>query len=234
MASLTGQVIDNTKDLNNRFNRRGATIVSVNGQEFFSRGNTEHNLWITLDNDLEFTSMMKFKLVVGTGRVSGGGGVDTGDNMFPELQAWMNKYPIGSVVDIDGYYGAQCWDYADAFWMQQVGRMLITRPGGNGNACDCWRVSLDVNSVGFVPITSWSALLPGDWAFWDCDASRPNGHVAMCVSGRDNNNQYLFRGQNQGGTPVAAGGAAVSDTVIGVNGFLGALRYKPWVKDLIA
>lgn len=228
MSDVTSQVIDNTKDLRRNFNGRGTSVVNINGQEFYSRTAGEHNFWLTLDNDMEFVSAMKFKLVIGTGRFSGGGGVDTGENLFPELQAWLDKYPVGSVVDTDGFYGAQCWDYANAFWKQQVGRTLVTKPGGNGKACQCWTISLDANSVGFTIIRNWSSLRPGDWVFWDCDSTRPDGHVAMCVSSMDSNGQYSFYGQNQGGTPVAAGGAAVSVAKFSVSGFLGGLRYKGW------
>lgn len=232
MSDLTSQVVENSKNLNRNFNRRGASTVVINGQEFYSRGKGEHNFWLTLDNDMEFVSSMKFKLVCGSGRSGGGGGggasgVVHGTNTYKSYREFMDKYPPGTYVDVDGAYGAQCWDYADAFWLAQVNRTLVTKPGG-GSACDCWNYSLDANKVGFTVIGNWADLKPGDWAFWDCDATRADGHVAMCTGPRNGDNTYPFYGQNQGGLPVASGGRAVSQANIGPAGFLGALRYNGW------
>lgn len=141
------------------------------------------------------------------------------------------------VINLTGdhlYYGDNlkhhnCWDYADAFWVGQVNRTLQTRPGGNGNACDCWNISLDANKVGFIVINNWSDLKPGDWAFWNCTNRFPNGHVAMCVSPELEGGLRSFYGQNQGnGNPVANGGQAVSSQKFGPVDFLGALRYAEW------
>lgn len=233
MSDLTNQVIKNTKDLGNNFNRKGSHIVTINGQEFYSQKKGDHKFWLTLDNDMEFVASMRFRFVCGAGSGGGGGGGGGGSNvahgtgLYKTYRDFMDKYPPGTYVDVDGYYGAQCWDYGDAFWLGQVNRTLMTKPGGNGNACDCWNYSLDANKVGFTVISNWSDLKPGDWAFWDCDGTHEFGHLAMCV-GPQVNGMYPFYGQNQGGIPVAAGGACVSQANIGPAGFLGALRYNGW------
>lgn len=234
MADLTSQVVDNTKDLRHNFNRKGTSVVTINGQEFYSRCKGEHNVWLTLDNDMTYVARMRFKLVFGDGRKSGGGGDPSsggtthGSGTYKTFQEFMDKYPPGTYVDTDGYYGAQCWDYANAFWMAQVNRTLQTKPGGNGRACDCWNISLNANKVGFTVISNWSDLKPGDWAFWDCGSVYPDGHVAMCVGPQSENGTYPFYGQNQGGIPVKTGGACVNQRSFGAVGFLGALRYNGW------
>lgn len=231
MADLTSQVIENTRKLNELYGRKAASIVTINGQEFYSRNKGEHNFWLTLGNDMEFVSMMKFKLIFGNGRSAGGGGGDSGlhgNGLYKTPMDWFDRYPPGTGVDVDGVNGFQCWDYADAFWLGQVNRTLVTRPGGNGNACDCWNISLNTNRVGFTVINNWSDLKQGDWAFWDCGGDFRYGHVACVFSGPNSDGTYNFYGQNQGGTPNITGGAAVSTAKLSATNFLGALRYNGW------
>ena len=91
-----------------------------------------------------------------------------------EAVAWA-KSKIGSKIDVDGAYGAQCVDLIMAYY-QYLG---VSRVSGNG--CDYSHNSLPngwvriQNSASFVPN-------PGDIVVWT-DEGWKNGHVAIFLSG---------------------------------------------------
>lgn len=126
---------------------------------------------------------------------------------------------LGRGYDIDNYYGQQCWDYAALLW-QQLGLSLLT---GNGLAIGCWDLKREVNkSSQFDLVYNVNDLKAGDVV-----VMRPN-HIGFFVGWSGNYMQIL--GQNQGGTPCAAGGSAVNIVNIAKSSFAGAFRYKAWNK----
>lgn len=142
---------------------------------------------------------------------------------------------INHGYDMDGYFGAQCWDGGDLFWEKQVGRRLITKPGGNGGARDCWEVSKKYNAgTEFDLITKKEDLLPGDWLIF---GGTQWGHIAMAVA-KSSGNTCRVLGQNQGGARyavksndgsgnmVAGQGSCFNEITISLTNFLGAFRLK--------
>lgn len=233
MNDLTEQVIKNSKMLETLMSQRKHAIVRVCGEEHSCTGAGKATTWLSLDNDMAYVSEMKFKLVLGNPNSNGGGSTPIepsgsgqrpqrwGNNLWPNLNAFLNEYPLGTWVDCDGYYGAQCWDYANAFWTGQVNRRLET---GGGNARGTWTQRAVNAGNDFELVYNWSDLKPGDWAVW---GNGQFGHIAMAKT-RPSGSSCEFYGQNQGGAKVKNGGAAVNVTNLNSSGFLGAFRYKKW------
>lgn len=131
---------------------------------------------------------------------------------------------IGRGFDIDGWYGAQCWDLGQLFWKNQVNRGLITKPGGGG-AIDCWDVSRNINAGSeFELISDKNAIRKGDWIIF---RGGQFGHIGMAMSGNQGNYVRLL-GQNQGGTPFRNGGSTTNVINMSLNNFAGAFRFKGW------
>lgn len=230
MNDLTHQVAQNTKLLQSLLSQRKHTIVRTCGEEHSANGSGSATVWLTLDNDMAYISEMKFKLVFGSPNSSttpsapSGSGQrpqQWGENTWPNMQSFLNAYPIGSYVDTDGYYGAQCWDYANAFWTGQVNRRLET---GNGQARGTWTLRAQNAGTEFSLVYDWNSIKAGDWIVW---GGGTYGHIAMAASAPVGSTVACY-GENQGGAPVAVGGAAVNLTTLTQANFLGAFRYKNW------
>lgn len=132
------------------------------------------------------------------------------------MDATLNK-----TYDMDGYYGAQCWDYMDYFWMQQVGRALST--GGTGMARGCWNnTTARKQNAGseFDLVTSKSNLRVGDVVVLN---TGDYGHVGMVAAIVQNGATITVQGQNQGVFRTK-----VTKVNFSLNSFLGAFRYKAW------
>lgn len=127
---------------------------------------------------------------------------------------------IGKAYDIDGYYGAQCWDGAALFWLNAVGRSFST--GGTGAARGGWEAARAVNAGGeFDLVTDRNQIQPGDWLVF---GGTKWGHVGQAVSGNLGNYVRLL-GQNQGGD---GNGSPFNEINMSLNNFLGAFRLKRW------
>lgn len=136
-------------------------------------------------------------------------------------QVFINE-TLGGTYDMDGYpteQKYQCWDYGDYFWVNQVGRALITKPGGHGSARDCWLVSRIANAGSdFILITDKKQLAVGDWCVFN---NGGDGHIGIIKSIIKVGELVILQGENQGSIRVNAIQRNLSD-------FLGAFRYKGW------
>lgn len=135
------------------------------------------------------------------------------------------KATIGKSYDVDSwpkYQPFQCWDYGDYFWVNQVGRALITKPGGNGSARDCWTVSRKINAGNnFELITDKTKLKKGDWVIFNAGG---DGHIGIVKSVVKAGVSVMLQGENQGSIYVNVIKRSLSD-------FLGAFRLKAWHKN---
>lgn len=124
-------------------------------------------------------------------------------------------------IDVDGYYGAQCWDLGAAFWLTYTGRTLTTCGTGaaKGAIADgCWQQN---NAGGeFTMIWNPAELQAGDWVFFNTGTW---GHVGMAM-GSYNNGYITLLGQNQGGGYCAGGGSSTNIINISLRDFAGAFR----------
>lgn len=135
-------------------------------------------------------------------------------NSYDDFRNTVN----GRAFDIDGAYGAQCWDGAALLW-QQLGRSLST--GGTGAAKGTWSVAAArAANAGndFDLITNFAALKRGDVIVFGYGQY---GHIAFV----DQVNPLRILGQNQTGT-----GNGAPFNIIGAtsSGFIGAFRFKRW------
>ena len=232
-GDLTEQVVKNTKQLKAMQNQRRSTIVRTYGVEHTANFvNGVATFYLPVDTDMQYMSELKFKLLVGDVGSSGtiddptGGHVEPGTAQFSTMDAWLAAYPVGTYVEMDGWWGAQCWDYADAFWVSQVNRTLQT--GSHHSASDTWRQSRVVNAgTEFGTFSNKTLIKRGDWIVLSGSADAV-GHIALAAEDYNGTNSLQCYGQNQGGTPVPRGGAAINKTTLDISAFVGAFRYAGW------
>lgn len=130
---------------------------------------------------------------------------------------------LGKKYDMDGYYGPQCWDYMDYFWLQQVGRALST--GGTGMARGCWNNTNARNAnagADFELITNKNNLTVGDIVVLN---TGPYGHIGMVAAIPNKGITITVQSQNQGIILTK-----VTKVNFSLDSFLGAFRYKAWQK----
>ena len=124
---------------------------------------------------------------------------------------WARNH-IGQSIDTDGYYGAQCKDFINAFTQENFN---ITFAGNANDLITCWipagwtRIK---NTPDFIP-------QPGDIALWDYGSY---GHTAIILSA--NINTFVSVDQNWYNSNSTAGSPAAEVTHNYYNGFWGVLR----------
>lgn len=132
------------------------------------------------------------------------------------------KAQVGTVVDFDGYYGAQCWDLF-ALFCSQAGYPVIYCTS-TGYVKDLYNDRF-TNGI-LIHYDEVSVMQLGDWCVWGNSAATPNSHVAMFV--QDNGNGTgQFLGQNQGAPTT-------NITTLPYAGTLGAFRPDCYNEDKIA
>ncbi len=140
-------------------------------------------------------------------------------------QEWRDA-TLGNGYNVDGAYGNQCWDFCALLWWQ-YGLRLITRPGGNGTAEDCWLISRDANAVPpFIAVYGVENIKRGDVVVFQGTTSYPTGHIAFADQDYADrvNNRLNFLGQNQG-----QGSSNPSNIAnLPLTNFLGIFRNTNW------
>lgn len=123
---------------------------------------------------------------------------------------------IGKKFDIDGYYGAQCWD-GYAYYMKKLGYAYancIT----SGYVKDIWNNRANNGMLDSCEIVS--VMQQGDIAVFGETSESPFSHIAIFM--KDNGNETgIFLGQNQGGLE-----GAFNEKSLSYSGILGAYRPK--------
>lgn len=105
-----------------------------------------------------------------------------------EVAAWARSR-IGKRLDVDGYYGAQCWDLPNYIFKRYWGFFTT----GNAIAMAWYRYPRGFkfyrNTASFVP-------KPGDFAVWGTGSfNNGTGHTAVVV-GPSNRNYFTSVDQN--------------------------------------
>lgn len=140
-------------------------------------------------------------------------------------QAFANE-TLGVCIDVDGFFGAQCWDSMAAFFINYTGHTLYTCGTGaaKGTIADgCWQLNAGDE---FTMIWDATAVQPGDIAVY---SSGTWGHIGMAM-GYYNNGYFTLLGQNQGGAPCEGGGAAGNIINLSTRDFIGAFRPNIYIK----
>ena len=155
--------------------------------------------------------------------------------------AWKNA-TNGNGYDVDSTYGCQCWDFASLFWYNVgfgTGYPLL-----NGvNAYTMWDrryENISHNGVQvFDLVTNINDIQQGDIMVFNANQYNPFGHVGFADQDfaswtPDPSQPYEFPvlSENNGGYPDPAGGAYVNIHGYDYRLFLGAFRYKEWVRPV--
>lgn len=138
-------------------------------------------------------------------------------------QAYKNAV-LGKCVDVDGKYGAQCFDLASDFWKNYAGRWLSScGTGAAKGTLNCYQYNAG-NEFDMI----WNAkdLQAGDWIVFD---SGQYGHIGMAMGGY-NKGYVSLLGQNQGGKNCNGGGSTANIINISLASFKGAFRPKAYIK----
>lgn len=130
---------------------------------------------------------------------------------------------LGSCIDVDGYYGSQCWDASSAVAENMTGRRLSTcGTGAAKGMMDCWQ---DNAKDDFEVIWDASSLQPGDIVVF---GGGMYGHTGIAL-GYYNNGYIALLGTNQGGSACAGGGSAANIINMSTKTFIGAYRWKEYI-----
>lgn len=130
----------------------------------------------------------------------------------------------GKCVDVDGYYGSQCWDTSAAVSENMTGRRLSTCGTGSASGMmKCWE-----QNAGNDYDVIWDALdvQPGDIGSW---GGGEHGHTGV-ILGHYNNGYVAVLSTNQGGKPCEGGGSSANVINMSMKNFLGAYRWKEYNK----
>ena len=134
---------------------------------------------------------------------------------------------LGKCIDLDGKWGAQCVDIANAFWKEYTNRWITTC--GTGTARGIWNCKDENAGKEFKLITNANDIKTGDWIIFDGGAY---GHVGMAL-GKPNKGYVSLLGENQGGTSCSGGGSATNIINISLKTFRGAFRPKIYDLPLV-
>lgn len=122
---------------------------------------------------------------------------------------------VGQRIDTDGYYGAQCKDFVNAFTQENFG---ITFPG---NACD---LIYDALPSGWQRIQNYAEFIPepGDIAIWGGWNGNPYGHTGIIISANIN----TFESVDQNWVNSSSNGSAAARVTHNYTrpAFLGVIR----------
>lgn len=129
---------------------------------------------------------------------------------------------IGKAVDVDGYYGPQCWDLF-AFFCKVAGYPVFNCTT-SGFVKDIWYNRKTSGILNFFDEAPVNKMQDGDWVIWGNCKSCPDSHIAMFRK-YEGSNAAIFLGQNQ------AGQCAANQVCITLNGILGALRPKCYLAN---
>lgn len=150
--------------------------------------------------------------------------------IYPELDisspSSFRDAVIGKCLDVDGYFGAQCYDSMAAYFYNYAKRTLNTCGTGaaKGTIADgCWQ-----KNAGNEFTMIWDAhdIEPGDIAVY---SSGEWGHIGMAM-GYYNNGYFTLLGQNQGGNPCPNGGSSGNIINLSTRDFIGAFRPNIYIK----
>lgn len=128
---------------------------------------------------------------------------------------FYNKY-LGKAVDVDGYFGAQCWDLFAKFCQDE--NTPIFNCSITGYVRDIWTNRYKSGILKYFDEVTPSKIEYGDWIIWPSTYSgTPYSHIGMCVG------KNKCFGQNQG--KATANVITLDETKS-----YGALRFKKYPK----
>lgn len=130
----------------------------------------------------------------------------------------------GLCIDVDNAFGSQCYDTSAAVSENMTGRRLTTcGTGAASGMMDCWE-----QQAGDDYEVIWDAtkLQPGDILV---SGGGKYGHTGI-VLGYYNNGYIALLSTNQGGKSCAGGGSSANVINFSLKNFIGAYRWKEYIK----
>lgn len=138
--------------------------------------------------------------------------------------AWRSA-TLGSGFDCDNAYGNQCFDYCAELWYQ-YNLTLVTKPGGNGSACDCWTISRYTNAKPpFILIEGKENIKRGDVIVTDRNNFSSTGHICFADEDYNGTNEIWTLGQSPA---LHTTSGVVSRDKVSLTYFLGIFRNTEW------
>lgn len=137
--------------------------------------------------------------------------------MFYKNPQAFNTATLGKSIDVDGAYGAQCWDLF-AFFCQKEKLAVNTYCNLTGYAGDLYKERYSKGYDHYFDFFYPKNAKRGDWIFWD-------QHVAMVWDVDLTHDRVNCLGQNQGGVK------RVTFKEYKLSSALGCMRYNPWGED---
>ncbi len=139
-------------------------------------------------------------------------------------QAFTNA-TLDQCIDVDGYFGSQCWDLVAAMHYQYTGKVLTTCGTGAAKgviADGCWQQNYTPDKYRMI----WdpNQIVAGAHVYFGSGAY---GHEGIAL-GTVNNGYIALLGQNQGGRYCQGGGAATNIINISIKDFIGAAMPLIW------
>lgn len=139
----------------------------------------------------------------------------------------FRDYTLGKCWDVDGYYGAQCWDLASLHSMNYTNDGRVFSTCGTGAAKGMWdckeqNAGTEYDLVYDIYITNVGDIAVFNGGVW--------GHTCV-IAGPVNNGYVACLGQNQGGPACPGGGAATNIVNISIREFRGAFRPKTYAPN---
>lgn len=132
----------------------------------------------------------------------------------------------GLCLDVDNFAGSQCYDTSAAVSENMTGRRLTTcGTGAASGMMNCWE-----QNAGDDYEVIWDAtkVQPGDIGVF---GGGKYGHTGI-ILGYYNNGYVALLSTNQGGKACPGGGSSANVINISMKNFLGAYRWKEYVKPV--
>ena len=136
----------------------------------------------------------------------------------------FKNYTYGKCWNVDGAYGAQCWDLVSLHSMNYTKDKRVFSTCGTGAARGMWDCKEQNAGTEYDLVYSVYNTKVGDIAVFNGGTWGHTCHIAGPVK----NGYVACYGQNQGGSSCSGGGAAANIINISISGFRGAFHPKTY------
>lgn len=210
-------------------NDQGETVLSVEGNFSMELSDTQAVATIeTADGNIEVIEAPTVEEVDGGELTECPEDEDCGQGAFVPVDVTspttIKDSTLGKCIDVDGYYGSQCTDLSAATSENMTGRRLTTcGTGAAKGMMNCWEKNADDD---FEVVWDPTLLQPGDILVLE---GGQYGHTGIAM-GYFNEGYITLLGTNQGGQKCAGGGSSANIINISLKNFLGAYRWKNYIK----
>ena len=137
----------------------------------------------------------------------------------------FKDYTYGKCWNVDGAYGAQCWDLSSLHSMNYTKDKRVFSTCGTGAAKGMWNCKEQNAGTEYDLVYSVYNTKVGDIAVF---GGGTWGHTGV-IAGPVVNGYVALLGQNQGGSTCPGGGSSTNIINISIKDFLGAFHPKTYV-----